>query len=127
MSTGLKDMVEKFQIPKKSLFTMGRLHNKDGLIFFELNPVENEDGEVDYHDLQPTMIIIDGEKFTYSDTMIPDLFIHSINKVLSLNTLTGGVLEFKLNELIGFPFRTMDLVSNPPEKPNTDGLVKIEE
>lgn len=86
------------------LFTLAKLNDKEGLMYFE--PVVSTVSETEVTDLVPKCFIIDGAKFIYDDEMDRNITVHSLNDIITFTRIDGVQLNINTKTINGFPFNT---------------------
>jgi hypothetical protein len=99
----IKNIMQTNNINLEWLFTLSKLNNKEGLMYF--NPIITEINNHEFTDLEPQCFLIDGAKFLYDESMDRDIIIHSVDKVITFNRIDGIQLNINMSSIVGFPFR----------------------
>jgi|SaaInlStandDraft_4_1057021.scaffolds.fasta_scaffold30335_4 hypothetical protein len=96
------EMMKENEIELEWLFTLAKLEDKEGLMYF--NPVTEVIDEVEATNLDPKCILVDGAKFIYDDEMDNKITVNSVDDVISFTRVDGIQLNINTNEIAGFPF-----------------------
>jgi hypothetical protein len=95
-------MMKENEIGLEWLFTLAKLNNKEGLMFFE--PVVAEIDGVEVSNLDPKCFLIDGAKFIYDEDMDKEIIVNAVSSVVTLTRIDGIQLNINTDEIKGFPF-----------------------
>lgn len=96
-------MMKENDIELEWLFTLAKLDNKEGLMYFE--PVIEEKDDVEVTNLDPKCFVIDGGKFNYDNDMDKNIIVNSIDDVITFTRVDGIQLNVDTNTITGFPFK----------------------
>ena len=124
----IQDLMNKNEIELDWIFTHGRLHGKEGLVFFEVD-VETEkvnDVEQEFQIIKPKCILIDGARFNYSSTMDNELEINTKNDNVIFNRIDGLEVSISIGEFKEMPFKLTEFGSKPIKQGIPDGHVEID-
>ena len=100
----LAEMMKENDIGLEWLFTLSKLKDKEGLLFFE-PVIETLEDDSEVSNLAPKCFLIDDGKFVYSEEMDNDIIINVIDHVISFTRIDGIQLNINTNEIKGFPFK----------------------
>ena len=99
----IAEMMKENDIKLEWLFTLAKLKDKEGLLFFE-PVIETLEDESEVSNLDPKCILIDNGKFVYSEDMDREIIINAIDDVISFTRIDGFQLNINTKEIEGFPF-----------------------
>ncbi len=114
----LKDIMEENDINPNWIFTHARLHDKEGLFFFEPVLTENEDGEEE-QSLDTKCILVDGAVFNYSDDMEREIELNTIGDSVIFSRIDGKEIAIPKAGFEDMPFKLMEFSNalKPHTKP----------
>lgn len=109
----LAEMMKDSGIELEWLFTLAKLDDKEGLMYFE--PVSETINDVEVTNLDPRCILVDGAKFNYDEDMDKKITVNSINNIITFTRVDGIQLNINTKEISGFPFAVAQFNSTPFE------------
>jgi len=120
----LLEIMNENNIDPNWIFTHARLHDKEGLFFFESIIKENDEGE-DEHYFDTKCMLIDGARLDYSDDMEKNLELNSKDGMIILSRIDGASLTLKKSDFENLPFKVTEFGSKiNHSKPNE--FIKID-
>lgn len=123
----LMEIMKNNNIALECLFTLARLNDKEGLMFFDaVDEIIDEEKNESVTNLEPKYILIDDAKFIYSSDMDKTITINSINNVVNFTRIDGNQLNIDLSIISGFPFKTEQFKNKVFEVSAPSDFVKIE-
>lgn len=99
----ITELMKKHNINLEWLFTLAKLDNQEGLMYFE--PVADEVDETEVTNLDPKCLVIDDAKFIYEEDMDPKITIHALDGVITFTRIDGVQLNINTKQIKGFPFK----------------------
>jgi len=99
----LAELMKENEIELEWLFTLARLKDKEGLMFFAPIIETLEDGS-EISNLDPKCFLVDNGKFVYSEELDNDITVNTIDSVISFTRIDGIQLNINTKEIKGFPF-----------------------
>ena len=123
----IADIMNENKIPLDWIFTHGRLHHKEGIVFFEVATEKEEiDGvEEEFQTLDPRCILIDGAKFNYSETMEKELELNCKNSEVIFNRIDGLEVPIAAADF-GNLFRLVEFGDKPIKQSKPEGHIEVE-
>jgi len=124
----LYEIMKEKDIRLECLFTLSKLNDQEGLMFFE--PITDIVNDVEVTNLKPQCFIIDDGKFVYDEEMDSKIIVNAIDNVITFTRIDGVQLNIDTTQINGFPFKTTQFknklfVTEKPEVPKD--YVKIED
>lgn len=117
----IADIMKDNNIQLDWIFTHGKLHGKEGIVFFEVGKETEEiDGvEQEFQTIDPKCILIDGARFNYSETMDHELELNSKDNNIVFNRIDGLEVVIPSGDFKEMPFKIVEfsnkvLGSTPP-------------
>lgn len=107
------DLMKENEIELEWLFTMAKLDNHEGLMYFE--PITETVDEVEVMNLEPRCFIIDGAKFVYDEELDEKIIVNAVDKVVTFTRIDGIQLNINTNDIEGFPFNVQEFKDVPFE------------
>lgn len=122
----ISEMMKENGIEFEWLFTLSKLNNKEGLMFFE--PISTEINGVEVSDLDPKCFLIDGAKFIYDEDMDKDIVINAIDDVITFTRIDDVQLNINTKQIKGFPFSVEQFTTKPVVNKNKipEDFVQVE-
>lgn len=120
-------MMKEKDIDLEWLFTLAKVDNKEGLMYFK-PLIEVIDG-TEVSNLDPKCFVIDGAKYIYDEEMDEKIVVNCINNIITFTRIDGIQLNIDTTQIMGFPFNLEQFKNNPIEaKPELPGdFVEITE
>jgi len=106
----LLEIMNENNIDPNWIFTHARLHNKEGLFFFESIVKENDDDENEHY-FDTKCMLIDGARLDYSDDMEKNLELNSKDGLIVLSRIDGASLTLKKSDFENLPFKVIEFSS----------------
>lgn len=123
----LMEIMKSNNIALECLFTLVRLNDKEGLMFFDVvDEIIDEEKNESVTNLDPRYILIDDAKFIYSSEMDSNITLNSINNIVNFTRIDGNQLNIDLSIINGFPFKTEQFKNKVFEASAHNDFVKIE-
>lgn len=103
----IADIMNENDIQTDWVFTHGRLHNQEGIVFFEVGTQTEEINgeEQQFQTIDPKCILIDGARFNYSETMDHELELNSKDNAVIFNRIDGLEVKIPTTDFKDMPFR----------------------
>jgi len=114
----LAEMMKENDIELEWLFTLAKLDDKEGLMYFE--PVTDEVDEHEVTNLAPKCLIVDGSKFVYDEDMDTKIIVNTIDDVITFTRIDGIQINIDTKQITGFPFTTAQFKDIPFEAKETE-------
>lgn len=123
----IADLMKNNNIQLDWIFTHGRLHQKEGIVFFEVGiETEEIDGiEQEYQTIDPKCIMIDGAKFDYSHTMDTELELNTKDTNVIFNRIDGLEIPIPASEFKN-TFKLVEFGNKPLKQNVPEGHIKVE-
>ena len=114
----LADIMKENEISPNWIFTHVKLHDKEGLFFFEPLVTENEDGEEE-QSLDTKCILVDDAVFKYSDDMEREIELNVIEDSVVFNRIDGKEIKIPRSGFEDMPFKLSEFPNTlkPHTKP----------
>ena len=124
----IADIMNDNNIQIDWIFTHGRLHGKEGIVFFEVGTeTEEVDGkEMEFQTIDPKCILIDGARFDYSHTMDHELEINTKENQVIFNRIDGLEVSIPSEDFKEMPFRLTEFGDKPIKQTAPEGHVEVE-
>lgn len=101
----LYSIMKENDIELELLFTLAKLNDKEGLMFFESVIETIDESNESVTNLVPKYILIDNAKFIYDEEMDNKIVINSIDKIINFTRIDGYQINIDLSIISGFPFK----------------------
>lgn len=124
----IADIMKENKIKLDWIFTHGRLHGKEGFVFFEVGTeTEEVDGEeVEYQTIDPKCVLIDGARFEYGTTMDNELEINLKGDEVIFNRIDGLEVPVKADGFKDMPFKLVEFGIKPIKQTAPEGHIEVE-
>lgn len=121
----LSEIMKKNSIELECLFTLAKLDDKEGLMYFK--PVVENINDAEVTNLDPQCLIIDDGKFIYDEEMDSRIIINMVENIVTFTRIDGIQLNIDVSQ-IDFPFKTKEFKTTPiTEKPSIpEDFVELE-
>ncbi len=110
----LIDIMKENGIDNNWLFSLAKLGNNEGLIFFEPISEIDDKTQEEIQSLDPKCIIIDGAKFIYHEEMDKEITIKSTNNMVVLTRIDGFEIKLASTDFVSCPFRLEEFKNTKP-------------
>ena len=118
-------MMKDNDIELEWLFTLSKLNDQEGLMYFEPIVETIDDSEVT--NLNPKCFIIDGAKFIYDEDMDDKIIVNAVDKIVTLTRIDGIQINIDTKKVKGFPFKIVQFKDVPiSQKDIPKDFVKVE-
>ena len=118
-------MMKDNDIELEWLFTLSKLNDQEGLMYFEPIVETIDDSEVT--NLNPKCFIIDGAKFIYDEDMDDKIIVNAVDKIVTLTRIDGIQINIDTKKVKGFPFKIVQFKDIPiSQKDIPKDFVKVE-
>jgi len=123
----IADIMKDNNIQLDWIFTHGRLHQKEGIVFFEVGIEKEEiDGvEQEFQTIDPKCILIDGAKFDYSHTMDTELELNTKDTNVIFNRIDGLEVPIPASEFKNI-FKLVEFGDKPIKQTVPEGHIEVE-
>lgn len=121
----LIDIMKENEIDPNWVFTHAKLHDKEGLFFFE-SVVKEEDGEEPEHYFDAKCLLIDNAKFVYGDDMEKEIEINISNDEVVFSRVDGASVSIPKSGFADLPFKLNDFGTKTANHEKPKDFVEID-
>ena len=121
----LLEIMKKNNIDPNWIFTHARLHNKEGLFFFESVVTDDDEGEQEQY-FDAKCLLIDNTKLVYGDDMEKEIEINSLDDNIIFNRVDGVSVSIPSSGFDNFPFKVIEFGTSIPKTGKPKDYVEID-
>ena len=121
----LLEIMKENDIDPNWVFTHARLHNKEGLFFFESVIKDEEEGEPEHY-FDTKCLLIDNAKLVYGDDMENEIEINTIDDNVVFSRIDGASVSIPSSGFDGFPFKMIEFGTSIPKTSKPADYVEID-
>jgi hypothetical protein len=124
----IADIMKENKIQLDWIFTHGRLHGKEGIMFFEVGTEkEKVDGEEqEYQTIDPKCMLIDGARFEYGATMDNELELNTKDGHVIFSRIDGLEVPIPATDFKEMPFNLIEFGNKPIRQTAPEGHIEVE-